>query len=197
MSSTARAERRRQERAAAKAPADYLPRIPVWQREGGDCLRAAVAGLLAIPYEETPGIDGHTATVPEFDAGWRAWAAARGLRFRHFESHCPTRTGRWIAQIDGHDGSLHAVVMSRDQLAFDPGRGVRAVVAADVRRATLLGTPEWVAREERQLAAAAAAFAPGIWEITRPVDGPYGVGYHRHHGQHDLADAMQERIERN
>lgn len=201
MSSKNRAERRRQARAAAKAGG----LAPVVQRGEFDCMRAAVATVLGIPYEATPPIDsgGRGAHVGSeaFSAAWREWAATRGLTLRVFCSHCPTFLDAWIAVVDGYGrpDMRHSVVMRGARFAHDPSPHAharrRTVTAADVRQAIVFAPAEKVEQIRQRMAELAAAGSPALWPITNPDDTPHGVRVLCMQGRLLEARAMAQRIQ--
>lgn len=110
-----------------------------------DCFAAAIATVLQVPLADVPDprIDERLAVgeAPEeidrfAQDELNRWLSKRGLRLV-VHRELPTRRARWIGVVPGA-GSFndHCLVMSRDEVLFDPGRvstGVRSFGLEDVR----------------------------------------------------------------
>jgi hypothetical protein len=89
----------------------------------GDCLRASVATLLQIPYEQVPGPMMLEGELEEF-------AEELGLHL-HVVEHGQAPTGHWIGHTCGLDGAgpggdEHTVVCRGESVVFDPDGWVYA-----------------------------------------------------------------------
>lgn len=169
MASASRAQRRRQERAAAKRPAEVEGLRLVYQRSGGDCLRAAVATVLQIDYDETPEADGYDPAAREI---WRAWTEVRGLKMTQNLSHAPAwLADPWIAIVTGQGGDPHAVVMRRGRMLHNgtPTTHRRPLSRRDVLASILVGTPEWVEATRARTLELIRAGSREVWELDTPL----------------------------
>jgi hypothetical protein len=68
-----------------------------YQRAPHECLRAAMATLLEIPYDETLDIEPVTTPSDEFWSRWNAWARDRGLEIRGSHEYAPAHHPLWLA----------------------------------------------------------------------------------------------------
>lgn len=98
----------------------------VTQRNDGDCLRAALATLLDLPYELLPDVD-HDAD--DWVTAYNAALADQGWPFglltvpRSEVMGVLPDGGRWIASVPSlTQQARHAVVMEGRTLYWDPGR---------------------------------------------------------------------------
>lgn len=190
MSSAARAERRRQARAAAKLPAEVEGLRLVYQRDDGDCLRGAIATVLGTRYEDTAAADGYA--PDEARELWRAWADARGLIMRQYLTHAPAFLDEpWIAVVRGH-AAPHAVVMRRGRMIFNPSPGSpqQAFGRRDVLASMLVGDPAWVTATSERMLALIRQGSPLVWTL----DNQHAVAWHRAHGRELDARAMERRL---
>lgn len=112
-------------------------------RPRNDCVRLAVAHAYGFAYDDTPTVDPMAVPHSVWDAAWRDWATARGLRWWASREWAPVGLRRWIASVDtlnsapgGH--AFHAVVMEYGHLLLDPDGQRVAVGPADVRAAKFL-----------------------------------------------------------
>lgn len=99
------------------------PRL-VYMRKGEDCMRAATATVLGIPYEDTPDV--WAGTTDGQDA-WVEWAEGRGLRM--MRSTAPEAAAAYEWTIVGIEFSApdaptekHALVAHDGELFHDPDR---------------------------------------------------------------------------
>ncbi len=193
MSSAARAERRRQERAAARCPAEDGLRL-VYQREGGDCLRAAVATVLGIDYDDTPPADG-------YDPGaaremWREWMAARGLAMRQNFVHAPAFLDEpWIAcvpvTVPGKPTVPHAVVMRRGRVVHHGwGPNGPTLARCEVLASVIVGEPAWVQATRDRLCELIREGSPDVWALETQT----AVNWHRANGREAEARAIEASI---
>lgn len=170
MSSDNRAERRRQERAAVKYPAEVDGLRLVQATDDGSCLRAAVASVLGLDLADVPtacnGSDHDPAPVHQ---AWHAWAAERGLAIHDDYMLAPVFLPAWIAMVEVASGELHALVMSYDRLLYDPatppGSPQGFINADHVLMALIVGTPEWVAEQATQMQIYANTDPSRVWVI--------------------------------
>jgi hypothetical protein len=195
MASAARAERRRAARAEAKQSArgDGL----IFQRGDRDCMRAAVATYLRLPYSAMPAIDRQHDPLT-FWTRWMDWAATRGL-VMSVSAWAPGHLERWIAVV-GRDGPMmHCVVMAGTELYHDPAlpeNRVQRIERDDVMGAVVIGEPGLGERVSDGLRRGVAAGDPRIWRIERLWDCPWAVQTYRDRGEHDRAAAMQRRLDK-
>lgn len=109
------------------------------QRRSDDCLRAAVAFVLDIPYGHTPrigawsyhyAIGGRRRSGPthkEWVAHWERWAQRRGLHFiRAAILHLDPPARPWIAEVIQAAGGRHAVIFCGRDFVYDPDAGKSA-----------------------------------------------------------------------
>lgn len=97
----------------------------VWdQRRHDDCLRACVATVLGIAYDDTLSIEPDAVENDEFWSAWVDWAEARGDVMWFFHGEQPIHLDRWIASVPSltMPGKQHVVVMRRTGLFDDPCR---------------------------------------------------------------------------
>jgi len=88
-----------------------------FQRSQTDCLRAAVATALNIPYASIPGFRDEV----ELDV----WALASGYRLQRVEQP-PVHKRRWIGmspRYAAYGNARHTLVMAYGALYFDPASG--------------------------------------------------------------------------
>jgi len=116
--------------------------MDMWRRD--DCLQAAIATACQVPMEQVPDprldarkADGEDPDDISRETWYRIahWAVTRGLSMA-FHATVPVARERWIGVIGwpprsaphaepAGDFSDHCLVMSHDQLVFDPSCGVR------------------------------------------------------------------------
>jgi hypothetical protein len=186
VSSANRAERRRQERGAAKQPTEVDGLRLVYQRgEGGDCLRGAVATVLGIDYDDTPAADAYS---PDARDVWHDWADARGLKVNQNMSHAPAYLPLWIAIVVGQ-AELHAVVMRYGRLLHNPSPGSpqQAIGRRDVQASMLIGDPAWVDATKQRTLELVAQGSPEVWELQTQ----HAAAWHRANGREARARAME------
>lgn len=192
MSSFARAERRRQERAAAKAPAERDGLRLVYQDEngpGGDCLNAAVASVLGLDLADTAATNAYD---PAVSLKWRRWADERGLIMRQNLTHAPAWLDEpWIAVVVGQS-ELHAVVMRRGRMIFNPSAGSpqQAVGRRDVQAAMIVGEPAWVEATSARTLELLRAGDSRVWALETPT----AAAWHRQNGRELQARAIERNI---
>jgi hypothetical protein len=105
-------------------------RIGHFQRRIDQCLEAAVATVLRLPYGDVPDFrlreSLESGEAPE-EIGARAWAALGGFAARHglrvvAHERPPTRLRSWIGVVPREQAfRSHSLVMRRTEIAFDPG----------------------------------------------------------------------------
>lgn len=164
----ARAERRRQERAAARLPEVVADRpTPVYARGGGDCMRGAMATLLGIPYEAAP--EAHPTLEPDV---YRAWLAGHGLVMSQSPTHAPVFVEFWIATV--FVPRPHAIVMHADRLFHNPAPYDPPDDCRDyhVMSATIVGPRDWVDEANAHTRAFIAEGSPHVWALPAAIAGP-------------------------
>jgi len=189
--SAARAARRRQERAAARLPEAVDGVRLVYQREGGDCLRAAVATVLGIDYDDAPEADGFDPTAV---SAWRSWADARGFIVGQNLTHAPAYLDLWIAVVPGSRDArvLHAVVMRRGVMLHNPAAGSprKSVARREVQASTIVGPPAWVDATRARTLELLRAKSPLVWKLETPI----AAQWHRTNGRDAEAAAIEASI---
>jgi len=100
-------------------------RVGYFQRSQFDCMRAAVATLLQIDYEQVPDPDhlGPGTYADELDrwARWGEWAASQGHRIR-FHNKPPEGADYIALSPAGEDRYRHVLTVLAGHV-FDPGSG--------------------------------------------------------------------------
>lgn len=144
----------------------------VQMRGDGDCLRAAVATILGLELDDTPaacnGSDDDPHTV---QMAWLDWFAGRGLAMSDDQNYAPVFLPLWIAMVAvGPFAERHALVMSYDRLLYDPatvpGSPQRAINPADILLSMIVGPPEWVMEQDREMRVRAHHGQPGVWALA-------------------------------
>lgn len=99
-----------------------------FQRNQNDCLRAAVATVAGVPYDDVldtepvGGRGGQGASLALYERVWR-WAMERGLRLA-FHTELPCVDGMWIGVSPlGDDGYRHTIVAKGLEKYHDPASG--------------------------------------------------------------------------
>lgn len=169
----------------------------VEQRGERDCVRAAMATYLGVPYESTPSVDPLADRVT-FWPTWNAWLADSGRELCLY-GWAPGFLDRWVALV-GRDLPMgHVVVMAGTEVWHDPHPPDRRVTVRrpDFRAALVvgeLGATDWREAISAELRRAAATGDERVWRIERLVESDWAVQQYRLRGEHDLADAMAARL---
>lgn len=101
--------------------------VGYYQRNMNDCLRAAIATAVQIPYEDVPdteptGAGGQGEWLQVYSRLWE-WAAGQGIRLE-FHTFPPICEAPWVGVTPrGDDGYRHTIVIANGQLYFDPASG--------------------------------------------------------------------------
>jgi hypothetical protein len=151
------------------------PRL-VQLRGGGDCLRACVATILGLELDDVAVANGSNdyAGAVRVQAEWQEWAAGRGLAVHSSSLYAPVYLPLWVAFVVVPWGEWHALVMERDRLLYDPATAPGSPQPALDQRAVLgsliVGAPEWVAEQQRQMEVFAHTDPERVWFL-----GEYGA----------------------
>lgn len=137
----------------------------VYQRGVDDCLRAAVATVLEISYEDTPSYNG---PEEQFEA-WPAWCDEHGLAMSHYFSHSPA-CDVWIATVLIQQP--HAVVMRSGNLLHDPDPVSiqHPLIEPYASAATVIGTRESVQATTERTRELIASGSPEVWPLPAPLN---------------------------
>lgn len=92
-----------------------------------DCMRACLATLAQVPYDQAPDVaaalDAGPLAEAQALADLGAWANTLGCRLTYHHEP-PTDRGAWVGGVEaGEDGPSHGVVMCLDRIVFDPAAG--------------------------------------------------------------------------
>lgn len=95
-----------------------------YMRRRDDCMRACLASLAQVPYDQVPDVaaalDGGPLAEAQALADLGAWANMLGYRLTYHPTP-PTDRGAWIGGVDADEhGPSHGVVMCLDRVVFDP-----------------------------------------------------------------------------